>query len=92
MSNKFKTGTVVCTSNFQDRLGDSWQKTASVVLGRHVSGDWGDISDEDKDSNELALKEDHRLLSSYDTDSGVKVWVITEWDRSVTTILLPEDY
>lgn len=92
MTNKFEAGTVVCTTNFQSKLGGSWQKTAAAVLSRHVSGDWGDLSDEDKETNEQALKEGNRLLSSYDTDSGVKVWVITEWDRSVTTVLLPEDY
>jgi len=62
------------------------------TLQRHVKGDWGDVCPEDWQANELALKNDSRLLSSYNSQSGTKFWIITEWDRSVTTILLPEDY
>ena len=58
----------------------------------HVNGDWGDLEDEDKKENELSVKEGFRILSAYHLDTGAKVWVITEWDRSVTTILLPEEY
>jgi len=57
-----------------------------------VTGDWGDLEDEDKKENELFVKEGLRILSAYNLETGVKVWVITEWDRSVTTILLPEEY
>lgn len=62
-------------------------------LARHSRGDWGEVSDEDKQANENALcpQDPQRVLSSY-TVEGTKVWVITEWDRSVTTILLPEEY
>ena len=63
------------------------------LLGRHQSGDWGDICEDDKKENELSLKEGFRLLSAYKLpDDGGKVWIITEADRSVTTILLPEEY
>jgi hypothetical protein len=62
------------------------------LLGRHQSGDWGDISEADKQENELSLKEGFRLLSAYKLDTSAKIWIITEADRSVTTILLPEEY
>lgn len=64
------------------------------LLGRHQSGDWGDVSESDKKENELSLKEGFRLLSAYKlpNDGGKVLWIITEADRSVTTILLPEEY
>jgi hypothetical protein len=62
------------------------------LLARHIHGDWGDVLAEDMATNELALLSGARLLSSYTIPGGRKVWVITEADRSVTTILLPEDY
>ena len=61
-------------------------------LNRHAAGDWGDLSREDLLANAQALKEGTRLLSSYRLKDGQKVWVITEADRSATTVLLPEEY
>ena len=60
-------------------------------LTRHASGDWGDLDDEDRRENEQSLRYGWRLLSSYQVGERT-VWVITEADRSVTTILLPEEY
>ena len=62
------------------------------ALARHERGDWGDVCAEDGKANDLALVEGERLLSVYRSSSGVRFWVITEWDRSVTTVLLPADY
>jgi hypothetical protein len=62
------------------------------ALQRHVTGDWGELCPEDIEANEQALLNGARLLSAYRSAKGVKFWIITEWDRSVTTILLPEDY
>ncbi|WP_119157912.1 hypothetical protein [Caldimonas tepidiphila] len=62
------------------------------LLGRHVAGDWGDLFDEDRRSNDQALRGGHRLLSSYDLGGDVRIWVITEADRLATTLLLPSDY
>ncbi|MGB8417661.1 hypothetical protein [Paraburkholderia sp.] len=62
------------------------------LLLRHVRGDWGDISESDRQQNELSLTAGLRVLSSYTLPRAKKVWVITEWDRSSTTILLPDDY
>ena len=61
-------------------------------LSRHVRGDWGELPREDKDENKLSLEKGFRLLSSYRTIAGDRLWVITEADRSVTTLLLPEEY
>jgi hypothetical protein len=63
----------------------------SDYLARHATGDWGDLCAFDRRQNEVALRTRERVFSSYDTPAG-KVWIITEADRSVTTILLPEDY
>ena len=59
---------------------------------RHTNGDWGDVCEEDWKLNDAALKDDGRLLSVYTTSDGTRFWIITEWDRSATTVLLPEEY
>lgn len=61
-------------------------------LGRHSKGDWGLVGAEDGQLNDLALEDGSRILSAYETSLGVKIWVITEADRSSTCILLPEEY
>lgn len=63
-----------------------------LALRRHVSGDWGSLCEEDQASNEEALANGYRLLSAYEDSKGTRFWIITEWDRSYTTILLPSDY
>lgn len=93
----FPLGQVVCTPSVLDavpidRLGES--------LRAHAQGDWGVVSAEDRQTNNRALREGDRLLSAYPIDPDKPcagygentLWVITEWDRSVTTVLLPEDY
>ena len=60
-------------------------------LARHATGDWGELCAFDHRQNEIALRDGLRVLSSYDVPAG-RVWIITEADRSVTTILLPEEY
>lgn len=62
------------------------------ALYRHQRGDWGEVGREDWQANERALKNGERLLSVYRTAEGTKFYIISEWDRSLTTILLPEDY
>lgn len=61
-------------------------------LLRHKHGDWGELDADDVRANEQALRHGQRLLSAYHTRLAEKLWVITEWDRSVTTLLLPEEY
>jgi hypothetical protein len=60
-------------------------------LARHATGDWGELCAFDRRQNDIALREGYRVLSSYETPAG-RVWIITEADRSITTILLPEEY
>jgi hypothetical protein len=64
---------------------------AFELLARHATGDWGDLCAFDRRQNEIALREGYRIFSSYKVPAG-RVWIITEADRSITTILLPEDY
>ena len=87
----FPLGEVYLTIGAQDALKESNQ-TANEYLARHQKGDWGIVGKEDWKENELSVKEGFRILSSYKTSKGVKIWIITECDRSATTILLPEDY
>lgn len=63
-----------------------------AALARHLNGDWGDVGPSDWQANDRAVIEDSRIFSVYRTEAGVKFWVITEADRSSTTVLLPEDY
>ncbi len=86
---KFSLGQIVATPNALSQIPNNEILTA---LFRHVRGDWGELDPEDRSSNERALKGEGRLFSAYLSAQNVKFWIITEWDRSVTTILLPEDY
>ena len=61
-------------------------------IARHAIGDWGDLCAEDKEANDDALRVGARVLSAYHIDGGQKFWIITEADRSATTVLLPEEY
>ena len=86
---RFPLGRMVITANASNILTDDEINTA---LSRHKSGDWGEVSDTDWKSNDNALKNGHRILSSYTSAGGDKFWIITEWDGSSTTVMLPEDY
>jgi hypothetical protein len=63
-----------------------------AALARHQHCDWGDVGEEDWELNDAAVEHGDRLLSVYQTQNAIRFWIITEWDRSVTTVLLPEDY
>ena len=63
-----------------------------TALARHAVGDWGTVIGEDRQANERALQAGGRLLSAYVASNSRKFWIITEWDRVSTTVLLPEDY
>ena len=88
---RFNPGRLLSTPGALDAMMDAQQSPMNFV-GRHIHGDWGDVCEEDQRVNEEALGHELRLLSSYRTKKGVKLWVITEADRSVTTILLPDEY
>lgn len=89
---RFPIGRPVVTPAAQAAL-DAAGVEGVLLLARHIHGDWGDLPVEDLAANELALLTGKRLLSSYDLpDRRSKIWIITEADRSVTTILLAEEY
>jgi hypothetical protein len=71
-------------------LTEAWANPFDL-LTRHATGDWGELCKYDRRQNEIALRDGYRVLSSYEVPAG-RVWVITEADRSITTILLPEEY
>jgi hypothetical protein len=88
---KFSLGQVVATPGALAAIQEA-QDSLWPYLARHAAGDWGEVGREDKAENELSLREGFRILSVYTIKSGVKIWVLTESDRSATTILLPEEY
>ena len=88
---RFTLGQTVITPGAIEVLEIAGQ-TAIEFLRRHMSCDWGELSDEDLKENELSLEQGFRLLSRYETTKGERLWIITEADRSTTTILLPIEY
>jgi hypothetical protein len=84
-------GQVLATPGAIRALEDAQEKP-DTFLARHETGDWGEVGTEDWQENELSVREGFRTLSVYTLSTGVKIWIITEADRSATTILLPEDY
>jgi len=89
METLFPLGCVVITRNAKDVLHP---EDVKACLDRHGRGDWGDLDEHDLNENKVALAEGHRLFSVYRDRAAVKFYIITEHDRSVTTVLLPEDY
>ena len=88
----FSPGEIVATPGALDALVRANQQPQDF-LDRHMVGDWGsELSEADKAENEYSLRHGFRLLSSYRTAAGEKLWIITEADRSATTLLLPEEY
>jgi hypothetical protein len=85
----FRLGRILSTPNALNHLS---QDDVLLGLQRHQAGDWGDVDDEDRRANDRALINGTRLFSVYHTASGIKFWIITEANRSSTTLLLPEDY
>ena len=87
----FELGKVVGTPSALKKLEEA-KLTPSDLLDRHIHGDYGDLHDEDREANENAVKDGERILSSYPIPGHVRIWVITEADRSSTTLLLPSEY
>jgi hypothetical protein len=86
---RFRIGRIVATPA---ALAEVQQDDILAALRRHHAGDWGDLVESDREANDRALLDGTRLLSAYQSRSGVRFWIITEADRSTTTILLPQDY
>jgi hypothetical protein len=87
----FPLGQMVMTRGAIAVLQES-NELVTKFLWKHQTGDWGEVCEDDKKQNDEDLKNGNRLLSSYKTQTQKVIWVITEWDRSVTTVLLPSEY
>ena len=87
----FELGQIVATPGALAALKKAGQQPGEF-LTRHVHREWGELDDEDRRENEYSLEHGFRLLSAYRTNAGDRLWIITESDRSATTILLPEEY
>lgn len=97
------TGQIIFTDYIYPLFSEkrNFYEFISKCIKRHLAGDWGDLEEEDKESNNLALEENERLLSAYNLPdelikdiytNDTKIWIITEWDRSYTTVLFPSEY
>ena len=87
----FELGQIVATPGALAALRKAGQQPGEF-LTRHINRDWGDLDEEDRKENEYSLEHGFRLLSAYKTNAADRLWIITEADRSVTTLLLPEEY
>jgi len=88
---KFSPGSVVATPGALAAFRESGDDPLAYLI-RHLAGDWGEVDEHDRRENELSLVHGFRLLSAYTLNSGIKIWIITEADRSATTFLLPDEY
>ena len=89
---RFSPGHTIMTLGV-DELVRQGRLDPGQYLRRHLRGDWGDLSDSDRRQNDAALASgEDSLFSSYQVAPGLTLWIITEWDRSVTTLLLPSEY
>ena len=88
---RFTLGQTYATPGALEALSEAGQDAAQF-LSRHQAGDWSEMSEEDKKENEFSVDKDLRIFSAYHTSKGEKIWVITEADRSATTLLLPREY
>lgn len=88
---RFPLGRVLATPGALEALANA-KLLHTVLLARHVTGDWGDLGEEDKRANEKALQDGSRIFSRYHLPTKQRIWVITEADRSATTLLLPNEY
>jgi hypothetical protein len=88
---KFSLGRIVATRGALEALNQANQNPFEFIE-KHQTGDWGELCEEDKRENEFSVRNGFRILSAYRTRNGVKLWVITEADRSATTLLRSHEY
>jgi hypothetical protein len=88
---RFPLGRIVATPGALTALEEAGE-SAGGFLKRHVAGDWGELDQDDQRENELSVARGFRLLSAYNLSNGTRLWIITEADRSSTTLLLPSEY
>ena len=87
----FPLGEVVSTPSALEAM-QAATVSPSALLHSHLRGDWGNLDKYDKQLNDLAIKDGSRIFSAYKITATIKVWLITEADRSATTFLLPSEY
>ena len=87
----FSPGQFVATPGALAAFEEAGEEPATY-LARHLAGDWGEVCEEDAKENEFSVENGFRILSAYTLSTGVKIWIITESDRSATTFLLPSEY
>lgn len=100
MAKTFSLGNVVATKNVWELIDENpmFSQFVTICLSRYIDNDWGDIPEEDWNANDEAVKNGERIVASYQIPLEVeevyedRLWIITEWDRSVTTLLFPGDY
>lgn len=100
MATSFSLGNVVATKSVWELIveNEKFSQFVTLCLSRYIANDWGEMDEEDLRSNDYAVSHDERLLASYRIPLEVeeafedRLWIITEWDRSVTTLLFPGDY
>lgn len=88
---RFRPGRIFVTPAALEVIANAHVSIFDLLI-RHIRGDWGALSESDRQQNDLSVDAGLRLLSSYTLPGGQPVWIITEWDRSATTVLLPGDY
>jgi hypothetical protein len=88
---RFPLGRTVATPGAIEALARA-EQSAMEFISRHQHGDWGDLCEEDKKENEFSVDKELRIFSAYHTRLGEKIWIVTEADRSATTVLLPSEY
>jgi hypothetical protein len=88
---RFKPGRILATPAALEVIADARVSIVDLLI-RHLRGDWGDLSDSDRQQNELAVTAGHRIVSNYVLPGGGTVWLITEADRYATTFLLRGEY
>lgn len=93
---RFELGQIVATCSVHEimQTDSSFRKFVSACMNRYMSGDWGDLCEEDRLANDDSLRSEGRILATYENPDHPdwKIWIITEWDRSATTILFPSEY
>lgn len=93
---RFELGQIVATCSVHEMMqtDSSFRKFVSACMNRYMDGDWGDLCEEDRLANDDSLRSEGRILAAYENPNHPdwKIWIITEWDRSATTILFPSEY
>jgi hypothetical protein len=88
---RFPLGQIVATPGALDAFNQAGEKPVTY-LARHLVGDWGEVCEEDAKENEFSVENGFRILSAYTLSTGVRIWILSEADRSATTVLLPSEY